>query len=184
MKDSILYPDSTEQMLIKRFFDGLSDFDVQIAVGNHDGHLKEFLNAPIKDEIIIGNYAFLHGHMWPSEEAMKKRYVIIAHNHVAVSFRDENNAFYSQKAWLVSDVSKKFAKERYKDFYKNVKLIVMPAFNDLILGTPVNNKDDIHINPLFRNKIFDYDNASVYTISGSLIGTPKSLSRSSPTLNV
>jgi uncharacterized protein len=177
IKETILYPDSTDAMLIKNFFEQLSGFDVQIAVGNHDAHLAELLKVPIQDEILIGDFALLHGHIWPSEEAMRKKYIIIAHNHVAVAFRDENKAFYNQKAWLIAKVNKKGAKSHYKEFNKEIKLIVMPAFNDLILGRAVNQIDDKHINPLFRNNVFDYLNADIYTISGALVGTPKSLSK-------
>ena len=176
VKESILRPDSTDVMLIRGFFGGLEGFDVTVARGNHDAYLEDVVRTPIVDEVDIGKFALLHGHMWPSDKAMLKDYIVIAHNHVAISLRDDNGAIYNQKAWLVAEVDAEGAAKRYKKFNKKIKLIVMPAFNDLIVGTPVNMRDDRHINPLFRNGVFDFPNAGVYAISGSLLGTPESLS--------
>ncbi len=175
IKESIMYPDAAERSSIDEFFRLLGGLDVRIAAGNHDGHLAELVKARIDNEIIIGNVAMLHGHMWPSEEAMTKDYIVVAHNHVAVSFRDENGALYNQRAWLVAKVDQSGARRRYKTFNVNAKLIVMPAFNDLIIGKAVNELEGNHINPLFRNMIFDYKNADIYSMDGSILGTPSSL---------
>jgi hypothetical protein len=178
IKESILYPDSGERQGILEFFNLLKDFEIKIAVGNHDGHLDEIIKLPIENEILLGNVALLHGHMWPSDEAMMKDYLIVAHNHVAISLKDEKDAMYNQKAWLVAKLNPVGAEKRYKKFNAGIKLVVMPAFNDLIIGKPVNMLDERHINPLFRNSVFDYQNANVYTMSGNVIGTPESLSSS------
>ncbi|HUC38636.1 MAG TPA: metallophosphoesterase [Candidatus Acidoferrum sp.] len=177
IKESILYPDTTERAEILEFFDILKGIDLEIVVGNHDGHLDEIVKMPIEKELVVGNVAMLHGHMWPSEEAMSKEYLIVAHNHVAVSIKDEKGAIYNEKAWILASLNEKGARERYKNANKRIKLIVMPAFNELITGKPVGMLDERHINPLFRNGIFDYENANVYSISGSILGTPKTLSR-------
>ncbi len=177
IKESIMYPDSTERQGIDEFFSLLDGLKIRIAVGNHDGHLGELIGVPIADEIILGNVTLLHGHMWPSDDAMTKDYIIVAHNHVAVSFKDEKGAFYNQKAWLVASVDIEGASARYKSINNSIKLVVMPAFNDLITGKAVNEVEETHINPLFRNKIFDYANATVYSMDGSVLGTPSSLSK-------
>ena len=177
IKESILYPDSAERQGIEEFFGMLKGLQVWIAVGNHDGHLGDLVKLPIEDEIVLGNVAMLHGHMWPSEAAMSKDYIIVAHNHVAVSFKDEMGALYNQKAWLVASLDAVGAAKRYKSFNPGAKLIVMPAFNDLITGRAVNEIEDTHINPLFRNGIFNYGNATVYAMDGSVLGTPSSLHR-------
>ncbi len=177
IKESIMYPDSGEKREINEFFALLEGFRIRIAVGNHDGHLSELVTVPVEDEIIIGNVAMLHGHMWPSDAAMAKDYIVVAHNHVAISFKDEKGASYSHKAWLVAKVDHDGAGKRYEKFNMNAKLIVMPAFNDLITGRAVNEFEGTHINPLFRNRIFDYENADIYSMDGSVLGTPSSLAK-------
>ncbi len=175
VKESILNPDVGERRSINQFFDALNGFDIKIASGNHDSRLGDLVKAPIEDEIIMGNVALLHGNAWPSEAAMQKDYLIVAHNHVAVAFKDKNGRAYAQKAWLVSGLDSAGAKKRYKKFNAEIKLVVMPAFNDLIIGMPVNAVSDSHINPLFRNRVFNYEESEVYSMDGILIGSPSSL---------
>ncbi len=175
VKDSILYPTSNEQMGIKRFFDGLKGYSITIIRGNHDPHLEEIVAVPMKDELVIDDVAFMHGHIWPSEKAMRCDYIFAGHNHIAVSIQDKGRGYYSQKGWLVATLNKKGSAQRYPKANPSVKLVVLPAFNDLILGMPANEAMEDNLSPLFRNKIFDYGSAKLYGLSGQPIGTPKSL---------
>ncbi len=177
VKDTVLYPEPVESAEVKNFFKELSDYTITVTAGNHDPHLNEIADCKIVDELVIGGYAFLHGHRWPSDEAMRSDYIFAGHNHVAVSLRDKNNAFYNQKAWLVSKFNKKPGLERYPDANKNIVFVVLPAFNDLIVGMPVNDLKGDNLSPLFRNKIFDYRSAKVYSLHGEMIGTPSGIKR-------
>ena len=178
VKDSILYPAAPEAMCVKRFFDGLKDYDVVVTRGNHDPHLEEIVSVRVVDELVINGFAFLHGHRWPTESAMRCAYIFAGHNHVAVSFVDKNRGFYNQKAWLVSELNRKAALEKYPNVNKEIKLVVMPAFNDLIIGMPVNEVYDENLSPLFRNNIFDYNKGKIYSLRGEPAGTPGSLKKS------
>lgn len=174
VKDTILYPDTTEQNEIKRFFGALKEYKIVVTVGNHDPHLTEIVAVDVKEELIEDGFAFLHGHKWPSDEAMKCRYLFVGHNHAAVSMTDRNMGFYSQKAWLIANLKKKTL-ERYPDCNKNIRLVVLPAFNDLITGMPVNEVFEENLSPLFRNGVFDYKGAKVYSLRGELVGTPATI---------
>ncbi len=176
IKESILNPDSVERILIKDFFQQLSGFEITIALGNHDSRLQELINIDMRDEVLLDNVALIHGHAWPSSAAMQKDYLIAAHNHIAMSFREVGGIrSENHKAWLIADLNYKNAYERYQTVNKNIKLIVMPAFNDLITGMPVNEVRQKNISPLFRNHVFDYDNSAVYSMEGVLVGTPNSI---------
>lgn len=179
VKDTILYPDSTELNELRKFFSALSDYRITVMRGNHDPHLDELVKVSIKDELILDGFAFLHGHKWPSEDAMKCRYIFVGHNHAAVSMMDKNRGFYSQKAWLVSSINKRKAEAVYKEFSKEVKLVVLPAFNDLITGMPVNEvlERNEHLSPLFRNEVFNYKGSKVYSLRGEIIGSPATIKR-------
>jgi putative SbcD/Mre11-related phosphoesterase len=177
IKDSIMYPESWEQRDIRRFMDSLSGFELKLIRGNHDGHMEEILGSKLSDEILIGNYALMHGNKWPSKEAMQKRVIITGHNHIAVRITDENGGVFSEKAWLIA----KGVKKKIREFYVSPKaesMIVLPAFNPLILGSPVGYEmpDKENISPLFRNNLFDYQNADIYSIGGMFMGKVKSLS--------
>ncbi|MGC8648851.1 MAG: metallophosphoesterase family protein [Candidatus Micrarchaeia archaeon] len=168
VKESIFYPDKNEQLELKKFFYLLKDFNIIIISGNHDAHLDELVNVEIKDELIIDKFAFLHGHKMPSQTAMLSNYILAGHNHIAVTLTDENNAIYTQKSWLIAKLESKYAAKIYKEFNKKLKIIVFPAFNNLISGIPINEaKSNLN---LFMSKIFNYKNAEIYSINGDLIG--------------
>lgn len=178
VKETLLYPTMSDRKKITDFFSALAKYEVVITKGNHDSHLDEILQSAgvsLVDEHIIDDFAFLHGHKWPSEAAMGCSVIFAAHNHIAVQIVDENKAIYTQKAWLVAKLNSKAARERYQKFHKGASLIILPAFNDLIVGTPVNKIIGNNLSPLLRSHTFEYDTAQVYGIQGALLGTPKSL---------
>jgi putative SbcD/Mre11-related phosphoesterase len=180
IKHSILYPGAVERESINRFFEMLSGFKVEVLAGNHDAHLGDILedsDVNIRDEAIIGECALMHGNRWPSKAAMEKKFVVTAHNHAAVSLKDSRGAVYSSKAWLIAGIGNG-AGDYYREFNKSAKLIAMPAFNDFITGTPVNELGrGGSLGPLLRNKVFDYPHAKVYTLRGELLGDVESLKK-------
>ncbi len=179
VKETILYPDAGELNELRRFFAALSKYRIIVMRGNHDPHLEELVGVGIKDELVEDGFAFMHGHKWPSEEAMMCRYIFAGHNHAAISMIDRNRGFYSQKAWLIANINKKKAAEIYKKFNEDAKLVVLPAFNDLITGMPVNEvlEESDHLSPLFRNGVFEYRKAKVYSLRGELVGTPATIGK-------
>jgi metallophosphoesterase superfamily enzyme len=67
-------------------------------------------------------------------------------------------------------------KERYgvKETGK-LGVIIMPAFNLLLGGTPVNVKktSDELLGPLLRNNFVDMENAELYLLDGTFLGKLK-----------
>ncbi len=176
VKESVLYPPISERRAIAAFFDALKGLDVEVVAGNHDAHLGEIAGIEPLRELIIGDVALVHGHTWPSDRAMECKYIVTAHNHIAVTVRDSNGALYREKAWLIAPPVRANAKKRYAAFGTS-RLVVMPAYNDLILGMPVNElgSKGENINPMLRNGIFSHDKAYVYTLRGEYMGTVKEL---------
>jgi len=178
IKDEILHMGYFNKLKLNEFFSSLNDvMDITIIKGNHDAFIEDILNIKVdaKDEFLLPKIALLHGNKFPSDEAMKRELIITAHNHIAI-YLNSNNSFYKEKAWLISDIDE----ENSKKFYKNPKakkLIIMPAFNPMIIGKAVNDLDDKNINPLIRNNIFNLDNSSVYDLKGNLLGKVKNLDK-------
>ncbi|MCL4363020.1 metallophosphoesterase [Candidatus Marsarchaeota archaeon] len=175
LKNRILRLDYAEVRMVKSFLEQLNDsgLRVHLAIGNHDAYTGDFsglLNG-MSDEIIIGDIALMHGHRWPSDKAMSKGTIITAHNHFAIGIYDSNGAFYNSKVWLVAKANRKELAKRYENG-RATRLIVMPAFNDLIMGGgfDIEHSAREDINPLFRNGIFDFDNAEIYGLDGAFIG--------------
>ncbi|MEM3227337.1 MAG: metallophosphoesterase [Candidatus Micrarchaeaceae archaeon] len=177
VKESILYPEEREAKAVRSFFDSLSDYEVHVVRGNHDAHLSEIIGLPLEDELLLGEFALLHGHMWPSKKAMMKKYIISAHNHIAVSMKDSKGANYFYKAWLVSREGHNIGKY-YPRHKAGIKLISMPAFNDLIVGTSITRFSmKENLSPIFRNGVFDYESAEVYLLGGEFAGIVSYLSK-------
>ncbi|MCL4388368.1 MAG: metallophosphoesterase [Candidatus Marsarchaeota archaeon] len=170
IKDQVLRPESSERFAISNFFNILSPLDVTVVRGNHDAYLSDMLSVPIVDELTVGRFSFTHGNSWPSEKAMQSQYLITAHNHAALSIKDLNGALYSRKAWVIAEINPEEASRRYRRFNKSIKLIIMPAFNDLILGHPVNEGESRGLGPLLQKMVFETETASVYSLEGQYFG--------------
>lgn len=170
IKDSIMHPDRRELMSIKALFNALEGYRVRVIRGNHDAYISEITSAEVREELLIGRFALLHGNKWPSAKAMQKDYIMTAHNHISVTLKDKRGGYYRYKAWLIAKINEKEASKRYKRFNKNAKLIMMPAFNALIMGTPIQKHNSGNINPLVRNNVFDYASGSVYNLYGENLG--------------
>ncbi len=159
IKDSIMHPQKQERMQIDRFFDLISVLTTNVVLGNHDAMIELPRGVKVHKEILLGAFAFIHGHALPSESAMHKTHLIAAHDHPAFS-----GELREEKAWVVCKIDEKAAKKLYKHPNPELEIISVPAFNPLISGGSRSS-----INPLFRNKVFDMDRASIYGLDGSLL---------------
>ena len=162
VKNSILYPESSEVRLLKSFFESLSRFDISIVAGNHDAHLSEIIGHEVKRELVLDNFGFLHGNRKPDEPMMMLDCIISAHDHLAIKIKDRNGAIYEQKAWGIYKLSKSRAKLDYDRFNEKIRLVSMPAFNDLIMGVTVDRLSASRLNPLLSKGIFSLRSAEIY----------------------
>lgn len=167
VKESILYPDVPDTRLIKGFFSQLSGFNIKVVAGNHDAHLKSLVDAEVVRELVLNKFAFVHGDKMPEGYAMLADYIIAAHNHAIVKMKDKNGAIYDKKVWVVSELNKSRMKQAHADYNPKIRLVVMPAFNDLIMGSPISRKNNM--NPLLRNGIFKMRGARLYDLEGSIV---------------
>lgn len=128
--------------------------EVVLIAGNHDGGLK----LKMKKEEIIEDIALVHGHAWPSKEAMECNHMIVAHTHPAHIFKDKFGHRSTKKVWVFG----KFSEEIYKKYptaNKKMKVIIMPAFNHYISG------GESLIGPLFKR----FKMESIHLLSGVCI---------------
>jgi uncharacterized protein len=169
VKHSILYPERYESREIKAFFDALSGLDVVVVPGNHDAHLRDIVDCEVKDELVIDRMAFAHGNRNPTDAEIKADYLITAHSHASVKFRDSTGTFYEQKVWLVSELSARKAASAYESYNKKLRLVMMPAFNDLIMGTAITKGLKSSISPMLRSGLFSARKTDVYNLLGEAI---------------
>jgi len=135
--------------------------EVLIIPGNHDGALKSYF--PSVDELLIENVGLLHGHKRLSDKMYKADHIIAAHSHPAVVFRDKLGYRAAKKAWVVGKLKE-----------TDARVIVMPAFNEFITGTGVNEKQKL-LGPMFKTDTFKVDKVELYTLEGIAVGKASSL---------
>ncbi len=169
IKHSILHAEGSEIKLLKDFFRQLDAFQIDIIAGNHDAFLGETIGREVNRELILENFGFIHGNRQPDQKMMSLDYIISGHDHIAIRITEKSGAFYEQKAWALYKLNKKAAKLEYVEPNSKIKLISMPAFNDLIMGTTVERSAKSRLNPLLSNNIFDYKTVDIYNLLGQKI---------------
>ena len=167
VKDSIIRPDSVEMRIIHSFFRRLSDYEIILVQGNHDAGLGEIAKVLKVKEFRIGKVGLIHGNSIPSEEVMKSDYIIAGHDHPAV-MAYQNGGGHLEKAWVTMKIKPAMASKMYEKPNRKTRLILMPAFNDLITGTDVNERK--MLNPLVKRGIFNSRTAKIYDVKGRLSG--------------
>lgn len=173
VKDSV--PGSTKQEFaeIPDFFESLFErFDtIDVVRGNHDTMIEEFLPPRVKIRPATGmrfeNLGLVHGHTWPSEEVMNCDTLVLGHNHPAVMFRDGVGRQMTEPCWFRGDFAVDES-DRYPNLPKNY--IVIPAFNRMLGGSPINVTGEDLLGPILNSDLLDLDNGGIYLLDGIYLG--------------
>jgi putative SbcD/Mre11-related phosphoesterase len=179
--------------------------EVTVVLGNHDGDLEPLTPRSIQivssGGMVIGedvSIGLFHGHAWPCPEALECESVVMGHIHPVWLFKDKLGLWIMRQIWLMtkldkSSVAKAYLKhrnlkvtgnpveamkEKLKIEVKEMKLIVMPAFNDLVGGAPINRLDRNLIGPLLGSSSSVLNNSEVYLLDGTYIGAGKTIQAS------
>lgn len=174
LKHSIPMASRQEYREIPEMIGAISErAEVSIIKGNHDGSLERLLpQAKILRSLEINAALLAHGHAAIEKNELKHEYVILGHNHPCIEFRDELGRSMKESVWvrarLRSDLLASLGLE------SSPEIIIVPAFNELILGTPLNSSERL-LGVLFRKKLIDLENARVYLLDGTHLGRVKKL---------
>jgi metallophosphoesterase superfamily enzyme len=179
VKHNVPLTSRQEHYEIPSIFQELKDNvnEIHVTPGNHDGNLKNM----VPDWVILHDskgfvhegIGFYHGHAWPSKEVMECDNVVIAHEHPTIQFIETLGERDTRPSWARA----KFILEATKKYYPDSKpeLIILPAFNDILGGTPLNEKDAKFLSPVLTNKLVDMNEASIYLLDGTFLGMLKDL---------
>jgi hypothetical protein len=189
-----------EKRGIPNFFNTLLEEVEQIDItrGNHDANIQNFLPEKVKlhtsKGVIFGEnfrVAALHGHAWPKPQILATDAVMMAHNHPTVLLNTPLGIRISRRVWVRGKIDpeslakafleqdnvkvKDDALEKFVECYKlepkTPELMIIPMFNDLLGGLPVNSDSPKSLlGPLFRSNIIDVEEFDVYLLDGSYMG--------------
>jgi putative SbcD/Mre11-related phosphoesterase len=173
VKDSV--PGSTKQEYreIPMFFERLLErFEtIDVVRGNHDTNIEEFLPGRVKvrpaSGIKIEDTGFVHGHTWPSDNVMMSETLVMAHDHPAVMFRDGVGRQANEPCWVRGRFMDA-PSERYDVLPKN--FVIMPAFNRMLGGSPVNVIGEDLLGPIMGGDLLDLESATVHLLDGLDLG--------------
>jgi len=173
VKDSVPGSSKQEYREIPSFFDRLLErFDsVDVVRGNHDTNIEEFLPGHVRirpaSGMKIEDVGFVHGHTWPSKDVMASETLVMAHDHPAVMFRDGVGRQVNEPCW-VRGKFKEITSDRYDYLPKN--FIIVPAFNNMLGGSPVNVIGEPLLGPIMGGNLLDLENSAVYLLDGVDLG--------------
>jgi len=176
------------------FFERLLELGVSVEVvpGNHDGDIEPLTprEVVIHDSrgVEVEGVAMLHGHTWPSRRLLGCRALLMAHNHLVVELRDKLGFREVTPVWLMVDLRKEEAEGIYERSFRSgeevkvklKRLVVMPAFNSLLSGKPVNSEDREFLGPILESGIVDLGSGEVYMVDGTYLGRVRDLPSQAP----
>ncbi len=147
---------------------------------------------------VIGNVGVFHGHKWPSPALLGCKTLVMGHLHPVVVFRDPTGCKIMRQVWmkakcdpealakvLLQKSSVKSAgsvaetlKKNYNIKAKATEIFIMPSFNDFLGGRPINETlprkeigSEALIGPVLRLEAVDVDEAELYLLDGTFLGT-------------
>jgi metallophosphoesterase superfamily enzyme len=199
VKHGVPHTSFQERKEIPRFFNILLDEVEQIDItrGNHDGYLHKYLPDEVelhgsKGLLIQSDpqIAAFHGHAWPHPSFLGADLIVTGHNHPTVLLPTPIGVKISQRVWVkgvcdgklvakmflerngikTEDPSQVFQTE-YGVNVKNPNMILMPTFNDLLGGLPINTESPKSLlGPLLGTGTISLEDFDVYLLEGSYLG--------------
>ncbi|WP_222918164.1 metallophosphoesterase [Natrinema sp. SYSU A 869] len=184
---SIGDPGGAERGELEVLFESFaSDLAVMVVKGNHDGRIETWLAESDDVEaavdvvpgegVALGDVGICHGHTWPSRAALESDVLCLGHEHPCVRLEDEVGGSRVERAWLRGRLDP--APFRDRSEYEGVswleradesppKVIVVPAFNDLVGGTWINVTGQSFLSPFLPSGLAD---GEAYLLDGTRLG--------------
>ncbi|ELY39226.1 metallophosphoesterase [Natronorubrum tibetense] len=174
---------------------------VTVVKGNHDGGIEDWLTPENPSEaaalefdtdavtiapgngIALGDRAIgvCHGHTWPAPAVLDCDVLCLGHEHPCVRLEDEIGGSRVERTWLRGRIDPAPFLDRPE--YEGVswladsaveppRVVVMPAFNDLVGGTWVNIPNQSFLSPFLPAGLAD---GEAYLLDGTRLGAYQSV---------
>lgn len=163
---------SPERRDVHAFFARACDLleDVHIVAGNHDGMLRNIVPGSVRFHpahgFRLGDASFCHGHAWPSRPVMEADVLLMGHNHPAVFFRDVLGHRQVVPCWFRAPFRRRHP--RYPRMPREA--IVVPSFNELCGGVPMNDARVDYLGPILDPAVLRLDRATLHLLDGTDLG--------------
>jgi putative SbcD/Mre11-related phosphoesterase len=189
-----------EKREIPRFLAALQEEveKIDLIRGNHDANIQNLVPEEIEIHpskgLILGEefkVAALHGHAWPYPRLLEADLIVMGHNHPAVQLNTPLGVRITRRVWVKGrtdrrrlaeafleqagvkpedDPLEEFV-ERFEAEVNDSQVVIMPTFNDLMGGLPVNAETPKSLlGPLFRTGAIEVEDFDVYLLDGTFLG--------------
>lgn len=155
VKHKIVTASNFDLYQITVFFEKLKKWfnEVNVTLGNHDGGLKKLLPSNVtltgsrgtRIKCENGDISLFHGHAFPQPESVHSKYMITGHGHYLIKLKDATGLKFTEPVWIVGEIDREkffkiFLKNKFKETIskENIKFIILPPFNRIVGGIPVN----------------------------------------------
>lgn len=176
LKHSIPAARSSEHSRISRFLRSLADrfSSITLIAGNHDGLIESILPESIQfvgpEGIRVSSFGLVHGHSWPSKDILRSETLVWGHLHPCIRMCDRLGASTSMKCWVRGPVHPEVITKKYGAVGLK-ESIIMPSFNHMLVGTPVNEGKENRLSPFTRSGLVVLEEQRAYTLDGVGLGT-------------
>ena len=170
---------------LPRLFSNLSEVvKVEVVQGNHDGDIGGLVTRDVSlhptsgTTVYDGRVGLIHGHAWPEPSLLKAEKIVMGHNHPTIEFKDELGARITEPAWIRTKIKPENLPERLREKVEGEgpEVIVVPAFSELIGGSPVNREiPEKLLGPMFEADAVDLDGAEIFLLDGTFLGKLENL---------
>jgi uncharacterized protein len=158
---------------------------VDIIPGNHDGGIERLVSKSpdivLHDSrgAVIDGMAYFHGHTWPDPSLLGQKQWVISHNHPTIKLTDVVGHTVTKQAWIRARLDREIVAKNCKpeEFdWAEPELFVVPSFNELCGGIAFNESfhNDL-LGPLFASTAVHLENAEVYLLDGTFMGSIEGL---------
>ncbi|MEE8232093.1 MAG: metallophosphoesterase [Thermoplasmata archaeon] len=161
-----------ERRDVPRFFDLLEEAvpEVHLVQGNHDGNIAYLLPRWVTLHGPEGyrqdEFAYVHGHAWPSPEVMEAPTLLMGHNHPTLLFPDRLGSRTYERCWIRAP----FVGDHPRYARHPEDLVLVPAYNEFSGGTPMNEKGRRYLGPILKSGMVDMERAQVHLLNGAYLG--------------
>lgn len=122
-----------EKQEVEKFVEFASELfeNICFVKGNHDNYLiyvvEKYPNVELRESFTFDEVMFVHGHEKPEDIGFEVNYLVIGHEHPALSIKDSVGSKEKIRCFL------------YGEMWEGTNIIVLPAFSKLASGSQVNH---------------------------------------------
>jgi len=173
VKHNLPWTSFQEKSEVPSFLRSLSEIvEVEVVAGNHDIGLSDLAPPDVAIHpatgLVLDGVGYFHGHTWPSPEIFEAEEVVASHLHPAVRLADRLGSAPPERAWVRTPLSKEGMREEYGRDLQSPEMTIVPAYNPLCGGYPLDSATREDRGPLPR--MARLDRARIYLLDGTDLG--------------